>query len=64
MSGAIVELRNKFIKWKQAFESKGLKVLVGKSKVMVSRGIAKDGLFKSNVDPCGFCILRVKANSV
>ena len=27
-------------------------------------GITKDGLSKSKDDPCGVCILRVKANSV
>ena len=31
---------------------------------MVSGCIAKDGMSKSKVDPCGVCSLRVKANSV
>ena len=31
---------------------------------MVSSGITQDGLSKSKVDLCGFCCLRVKANSV
>ena len=39
MSETIEGLRNKFLKWKVAFESKGLKVIIGKSKVMVSCGI-------------------------
>ena len=30
MSETIKELRNKFIKWKEAFESKGLKANIGK----------------------------------
>ena len=30
---------------------------------MVIGGIIKDGLSKSEVDPCGVCSLRVKANS-
>ena len=30
---------------------------------MVSDGITKDGMYESNVDPCGVCSLRVKANS-
>ena len=59
MSETIEELRNKFIKWKEAFESKGLKVNLGKTKVVVCGGITEDGMSKSNVDPCG-----VKANSV
>ena len=57
-------LKNKFIKWKEAFVSKGLKVDLGKTRVMVSGDITKDGLSKSNVDPCGVCSLGVKANSV
>ena len=31
---------------------------------MVSSGITQDGLSKSNVDPCGVCGLKVKANLV
>ena len=31
---------------------------------MVSSGITKDGLSKSQVDQCGVCSLRVKSNSV
>ena len=44
-------LRNKFIKWKESFESKDLKVNHGKTKVMVSGGITMDGMSKSKVDP-------------
>ena len=50
-------LWNKFIKWKKAFECKGLKVNLGKTEVIVSDGITKDGLI-------GDCSLSVKANSV
>ena len=42
----------------------GLKVNLGKTKVMVSSGSTKNGMSKSKVDPCGVCSLRVKANSV
>ena len=59
MSETIEGLRNKFIKWKEDFDSKGLKVNLGKTKVMVSGGMSK-----GKVDPCGVCSLRVKANSV
>ena len=48
----------------EAFESKSLKVNLWKTKVTVSGGITKDGMSKSNVDPCRFCNLRVKVNSV
>ena len=52
--------QDKFLKWKEAFESKGLKDNHGKTKVIVSGGITKDGMSKSKVDPCGVCNLRVK----
>ena len=64
MSETIEGLRNKFLKWKEAFESKGLKVNLPKTMVVVSGGIAKDGMSNSRADPCGFCSLMVKANSV
>ena len=51
MSKAIDRLRNKFIKWKESFESKSLKVNFEKSKVMVCGSITKDGMSKSKVDP-------------
>ena len=50
MSKTIEGLMNKFIKWKKAFESKGLNVNHWKTKVMVSGGITKDGMSKSKVD--------------
>ena len=52
------------MKWKEAFECKGLKVSLGKTKVVDSGGITKDGMSKSKVYLCGLCSLRVKANSV
>ena len=64
MSETIKGLRNKLLKWKEAFESKGLKVILFKTKVMVCGGITKDGMSKSKIDPCGICSLIVKANSV
>ena len=64
MCETIEGLRNKFMKWNNAFECKGLKVNIGKTKIMVIGGITKDGLSKSKVDPCGACSLIVKASSV
>ena len=55
---------DKFSRWKEAFESNGMKVNLGKINVMASSGITEDGLSKSKVDPCGVCSLRAKANSV
>ena len=46
-------LREKFWKWKEAFESKGLKVNLGKTKVVVSR--AEREVTVSKVEPCGIC---------
>ena len=62
MSEAIEGLRNKLLKWKEDFESKGLTVNLGKSKVMVSGSITKDGMSRSN--QCGVCSLTVKANTI
>ena len=64
MIETIEELRNRFLKWKEIFESRGFKVNFGKTKVMVCGGISMDSMSKSKVDPCGVCSLRVKANSV
>ena len=55
-------LREKFWKWKEAFESKGLKVNLGKTKVVVSG--AEGEVTVRKVDPCGICGKRVMANSV
>ena len=48
--------------WKDALESKGLKVNTRKTKVMVSG--SEGELFESKIDPCGVCGRRVMANSV
>ena len=65
MSQTIKGIRNKILKWKEAFESKGLKVSLGSTKVMVlSSSITQDDMSNSKVEPCGVCSLRVKANSV
>ena len=47
LSKTIEGLRDKFLQSMKAFESKGLKVNLGKTKVMVTSGITKDGLSKS-----------------
>ena len=44
MTETIERLRNKFLRWKVVFESKGLKVNIGKMKY---------GMSESNVDRCG-----------
>ena len=55
-------LREKFWKWKQAFKSKGLKVNLRKTKVVVSG--AEGEVTVSKIDPCAICGKRVMANSV
>jgi hypothetical protein len=62
MADSIEELQVKFDKWKSAIEKKGLKVNMGKTKVMVS-GEGGERVV-SRIDPCGVCDKRVKANSV
>ena len=57
-------LRNEFLKCIEAFERKSFKVDLGKTTVIVSGCITKDGMYKGKVDPCGVCCLTVKANSV
>ena len=57
MSETIDGLRDKFLKLK-VFESKRLKVNLGKTQVMVSCGITMDSLAKTKFDPCGVCILN------
>ena len=53
MSEALKGLRNKFLKWKEAFENKSLKVNLGNTRVMVSDRITNDGLFKSKLESIG-----------
>mgnify|MGYP001794951142 CR=1 FL=1 len=62
MSETMEGLREKFWKWKEAFESKGLKVKFGKTKVAVSR--AEGEVSVNKIYPCGTCGKRVMANSV
>ena len=64
MSDTIEGLKNMFRKLKEAFECKGLKVNLGKTKIMVSGDITKDCMSNGKVDPCGVCSFGVKANSV
>jgi len=56
------DLKEKFYKWKEAFETKGLKVNLRKTKVIMS-GI-EGKITKSKIDSCGVCGKRVMFNSV
>ena len=53
MADSMGELQAKFDSWKSAFEGKGLRVNLGKTKVMVS-GEGGERVI-SKIDPCGVC---------
>ena len=60
MSESIENLKEKFLKWKEVFESRSLKMNLKKTKVMVS--CSKGEVLKSKVDPCVKRSKRVMAN--
>ena len=62
MSESRENLKEKFLKWKEAFESMRLKVNLKKTKVLVSG--SKGEVLKSKVDPCAKYGKRIMANSV
>ena len=62
MGETMKELTEIFDEWREALESKGMRVSLGKTKFMVS-GMEKE-TFDSKIDPCGVCGTRVKSNSV
>ena len=53
MSETMEDLKERFWNWKDALESKGLKINTRKTKVMINR--SEGELFKSKIDPCGVC---------
>jgi len=57
---SLEELQEKFRKWKQACESKGMKVNLAKTKMMVS--LSEGERLNSKINPCGTCRMRVIAN--
>ena len=62
VSKTMEDLKNRLWNWKDALESKGLKVNSRKTKLMASG--SEGELFKSKIDSCGVCGRRVMANSV
>ena len=60
-SKAMQDFKKRFSNWKDALESKSLKVNTTKTKVMISK--SEGELFKSKIDPCGVCG-RITANLV
>ena len=62
MGETMEDLKERFWNWKDALESKGLKVNTRKTKVMVSGSEVE--LFQRKLGPCRVCGRRVMANSV
>ena len=62
MSESLEDLRERFQWWRRALEGKGLKVNVGKTKMMVSE--TESETTSSKIDPCGACGKRVGSNAV
>ena len=62
MSQSLEDLRERFQRWRSALEDKGLKVNVGKTKVMVSGTEGEIDL--SKIDPSEICGKRVGSNAV
>ena len=56
------QLRENFDEWREAFESKGMRVNLGRKKLTGSE--MEEEAFDSKIDPCGVCGTRVKSNSV
>ena len=65
MAETIEELEAQFIRWKAAFEGKGLKINQGKTKVVESGcGSGSGVVVLAKIDPCSMCGKRVKVNCV
>ena len=62
MSESLDDLRERFQRWRSALEGKGLKVNVGKTKMMVSG--MEEKIVWSRIGPCGICGKRVGSNPV
>ena len=59
ISENLEDLRERFQRWRGALESKGMKVNIRKTKMMVS---GEGEIIRSKVDPCGICGKRVMSN--
>ena len=61
---SLEELKIRLKNWKSWLEEKGLKVNVGKTKVLFSRHDATKSKIASAKHPCGVCMKGVGANSI
>ena len=62
MSENLEDLRERFQKWSSALESKGMKVNIRKTKMIVSS--AEGEIVRSKVNTCRICGKRVMCNAV
>ena len=62
MEETIEELRENFDEWRETFESRGMRVNLGKTNLM-SCGMEEETL-DHKIDPCGMCGTRVMSNLV
>ena len=62
MSKNLEDLRERFQMWRDSLESKGLRINIRKTKMMVSG--AEGEVVRSRVDSCGICGKRVMSNAV
>ena len=60
MSESLEDLRKRFQRWRSVLEGKGLKVIVGKTKMLVSK--TEREIVLSKIDPCGICGKKVGSN--
>ena len=60
MADSLQELESKYRAWKGSLESKGLRINVGKTKIMVGEGTKAKAQHISKIDPCSVCGVRVK----
>ena len=63
MAESMEELEAQFIHWEAAFEGKGLKGNLGKTKVMESGG-GSGVVVWAKIEPCGVCEKKAKVNFV
>ena len=62
MSENLEDLKERFQRWRDALESKGLRINIRKTKMMVSG--AEGEVVRSRVYPCGICGKRVMSKTV
>ena len=62
MSEMMEGMKERFLKWRSALESKGLKMNLEKTKVMVC--VSEGKVMQSRIDLCEICGKRVTVNSV